>query len=181
MRSGRLACCIVLVLLGCGAQREAPRTTAFEDRWLSACGEHGAVGECPDGEPIVDLGAEPCPIAVAAGADGSLGGRSAPSAQERAEAQQVVQAHYSELRRCYEGAMRSRGHHEGTMKLQLVISPDGSVALVRTQESWLDDPALECCINTAVQSWRFPAASTVRSRTLPIRLKEGTRRKHKLR
>jgi hypothetical protein len=39
----------------------------------------------------------------------------------------------------------------------VVVWFDGSVALVRTQESSLGNAALECCINSAIRSWQFGA------------------------
>ena len=45
---------------------------------------------------------------------------------------------------------------KGRIATSFVIWFDGNVALARTGESTLDNPMLECCINTAVRSWTFP-------------------------
>jgi hypothetical protein len=67
----------------------------------------------------------------------------------------VINARINEVRACYEAALEVWPRLEGRTKTRFVIAPDGSVALVVTFESSLANPALECCINTAVRGFRF--------------------------
>jgi hypothetical protein len=67
----------------------------------------------------------------------------------------MITAHAEEVGACYDGALEVWPGLRGRMAPSVVIWFDGTVALVHTQESSLDNPALECCINTAVRAWRF--------------------------
>ena len=71
---------------------------------------------------------------------------------------------------CYDGALEVWPGLHGRHAPMVVIWFDGSVALARTQESTLDNPALECCINTAVRSWRFapPTEGNIAIVTVPF-------------
>jgi outer membrane biosynthesis protein TonB len=62
----------------------------------------------------------------------------------------------------------------GRTAAQFVIAPDGSVSIVHTAESSFDNPALECCINTAIRSWQFdrPAGGGVVVVTYPFILEQ---------
>jgi hypothetical protein len=69
----------------------------------------------------------------------------------------MVNTHADEIGACYDGALEVWPGLRGKHNARVVIWFDGSVVLVRTQESTLQNPALECCINTAVRSWNFGA------------------------
>ena len=82
----------------------------------------------------------------------------------------MIAAHADEVSACYDGALEVWPGLRGRHAPMVVIWFDGSVALVRTQESTLDNPALECCINTAVRGWRFgpPEDGNIAIVTLPF-------------
>jgi hypothetical protein len=82
----------------------------------------------------------------------------------------TIAAHADEVSACYDGALEVWPGLRGRLAPTVVIWFDGSVALVRTKESSLDSPALECCINTAVRGWRFdpPAEGTIAIVVLPL-------------
>jgi hypothetical protein len=84
----------------------------------------------------------------------------------------VIAAHADEVSACYDGALEVWPGLRGRLAPSVVIWFDGSVALVRTQQSTLDNPALECCINTAVRGWRFdpPADGSIAIVNLPLSL-----------
>jgi hypothetical protein len=84
----------------------------------------------------------------------------------------VIQAHADEVNACYDGALAVWPGLKGRIASSLVIWFDGNVALVRTGESTLDNPMLECCINTAIRSWTFPRPSdgTIALVTFPFTL-----------
>jgi hypothetical protein len=67
----------------------------------------------------------------------------------------MIRAHADDVGNCYDGALEVWPGLRGKLVPSVVIWFDGSVALVHTQESSLHNAALECCINTAVRSWRF--------------------------
>lgn len=68
----------------------------------------------------------------------------------------VAHEHGGEVNDCYDAALAVWPGLEGRIATSFVIWFDGQVALARTGESTLDNPTLECCINTAVRSWAFP-------------------------
>lgn len=82
----------------------------------------------------------------------------------------MILAHADEVSACYDGALEVWPGLRGRHAPMVVIWFDGSVALARTQESTLGNPALECCINTAVRSWRFapPEDGNIAIVTLPF-------------
>jgi hypothetical protein len=85
---------------------------------------------------------------------------------------QVITSHAAEVSACYDRALEVWPGLRGRIASSVVIWFDGSVALVRTGESSLDNPALECCINTAVSGWRFgkPAEGAIVLVDLPFLL-----------
>jgi hypothetical protein len=87
----------------------------------------------------------------------------------------VIQTHADDVNACYDSALAVWPGLQGRIASSLVIWFDGNVALVRTGESTLDNPMLECCINTAIRSWTFPKPTdgTIALMTLPFTL--GTR------
>jgi len=82
----------------------------------------------------------------------------------------MIAAHADEVGACYDGALEVWPGLRGRMAPSVVVWFDGSVALVRTHESSLDNPALECCINTAVRGWQFepPAGGSIAIVNLPF-------------
>lgn len=68
----------------------------------------------------------------------------------------VAQERGGEVNTCYDAALEVWPGLKGKIASQIVIWFDGSVVLVRTAESTLDNGPLECCINSAVRSWTFP-------------------------
>jgi hypothetical protein len=69
----------------------------------------------------------------------------------------MINAHAGEISSCYDGALAVWPGLRGRHRARVVVWFDGSVALVRTQESSLGNAALECCINSAIRSWQFGA------------------------
>jgi len=68
----------------------------------------------------------------------------------------VVNEHADDVSACYDAALNVWPGLKGRVATSFVIWFDGQVALARTGESTLDNPMLECCINTAIRSWSFP-------------------------
>jgi hypothetical protein len=146
---------------------------------LRAClrgAEHGAwVDVVSDGSRPAGASAELSPRAVACvtkvvkaalpsnGASGvkrvvvlSLGSaRDGAPTLSKESVNAMISAHADEVGTCYDAALEVWPGLRGRLEPSVVIWFDGSVALVHTRESSLDNPALECCINTAVRSWRF--------------------------
>lgn len=82
----------------------------------------------------------------------------------------MIAEHADEIAACYDGALEVWSGLRGRHTPMVVIWFDGSVVLVRTQQSTLDNPALECCINTAVRGFRFgpPEAGNIGIVSLPL-------------
>lgn len=71
----------------------------------------------------------------------------------------VINDHAAEVSACYDSALAVWPGLGGRIASSIVLWFDGRVAMVRTGESTLDNPMLECCINTAIRSWPFPKPS----------------------
>lgn len=84
----------------------------------------------------------------------------------------MITSHAEEVSACYDGALAVWPGLKGRHAPRVVIWFDGSVALVRTHQSSLNNPALECCINTAVRTWHFgpPKDGNIVIVTLPFAL-----------
>jgi hypothetical protein len=67
----------------------------------------------------------------------------------REEVLRVVKRHESEIRFCYESALRKHQELPG-------IAPTGDVEMAEIAESSRGDPAAEACIFERVKRWRFP-------------------------
>jgi hypothetical protein len=98
--------------------------------------------------------------------------RAAAEALSKQSIDEVITSHGGEVNACYDGALEVWPGLRGRIASSVVIWFDGSVALVRTGESSLGNPALECCINTAVSGWRFgqPAEGAIVIVSLPFLL-----------
>jgi hypothetical protein len=101
----------------------------------------------------------------------SLGGtRDGAEALSKESVNAMITAHADQVAACYDGALEVWPGLRGTIAPSVVIWFDGSVALVHTQQSSLDNPALECCIDTAIRSWRFgpPEGGNIAIVSLPF-------------
>jgi hypothetical protein len=100
------------------------------------------------------------------------GGTKDSKALSKQSIDEVIAGHASDVNTCYDGALEVWPGLRGRVAPTVVIWFDGSVALVRTGESSLHNPALECCINTAVSGWHFgkPAESAIVIMNLPFAL-----------
>jgi TonB family protein len=70
--------------------------------------------------------------------------------------QRVVREHRRELTACYEGELQRNPALEGTVSVEWVIAPDGSVAASQVDTSTLNSDAVESCITRRIRNWRFP-------------------------
>jgi hypothetical protein len=68
---------------------------------------------------------------------------------------EAIHSRIAEVRACYERALVVWPRLEGKVATKFIIDTDGSVAMVGTAETTFRNPALECCINSAVLGWRF--------------------------
>jgi TonB family protein len=74
----------------------------------------------------------------------------------REEILRVVKRHESEIRFCYESALRKHPDLAGKVTARWVIAQTGDVETAEITESSLGDPAAEACILERVKRWRFP-------------------------
>lgn len=70
--------------------------------------------------------------------------------------QRVVREHRRELTACYESELQRNPDLEGTVSVEWVIAPDGSVAASQVESSTLSSDAVESCITRRIRNWRFP-------------------------
>ena len=85
--------------------------------------------------------------------------KSSDDVLDKASLDAVTAEHASEVSACYDAALQVWPGLKGRISSGVVIWFDGRAALVRTEKSTLDNPMLECCINTAIRSWPFPKPS----------------------
>lgn len=69
----------------------------------------------------------------------------------------VIQRHLSEVRFCYEEALRKRPALSGRVQVGFLIAPSGAVQQAHVIDSSLDSQEAERCIASAVRRWAFPA------------------------
>ncbi len=69
----------------------------------------------------------------------------------------VIRRHVNEVRFCYEQELSARPDLAGTVTVQFVISPAGTVQSANLQTTTLQNPRVEGCITQAVRRWSFPA------------------------
>jgi len=75
----------------------------------------------------------------------------------REVARRVLRRHINEVRFCYEQAVTRDPELAGDVTLQLVVSPQGSVAASTVSASSLGNPSVEGCVARAGRRWTFPA------------------------
>jgi pSer/pThr/pTyr-binding forkhead associated (FHA) protein len=68
----------------------------------------------------------------------------------------VVQKHRSEIRACYDAALRRNPNLRGKIVIAFTIQPNGIVSSSSVKESTLGDRGLGGCITDRVKSWAFP-------------------------
>ncbi len=68
----------------------------------------------------------------------------------------VVQKHRSEIRACYDAALRRNPNLRGKVVIAFTIQPNGIVSSASVKESTLGDRGLGGCITDRVKSWSFP-------------------------
>jgi hypothetical protein len=69
------------------------------------------------------------------------------------------------IERCYALTEELWPTLEGDHVVEMVVEDDGHVSVARTAGGTLENPALECCVNTAVKRWKYsklPSGSAFR-------------------
>ncbi len=82
----------------------------------------------------------------------------------------TVQRYVAGIRFCYDNSLKKTPSLAGKIVLQMDIAPGGEVVDVQPGDDTLGNAALERCILSQVEGWKFaavPAAGTVRF-TLPL-------------
>ena len=69
----------------------------------------------------------------------------------------TIRSRLSEVRACYERALKRRPDIAGKLVLRFTITAAGTVSSVDIDEDTLRDPEVTACVRAAVQRWRFPA------------------------
>lgn len=77
---------------------------------------------------------------------------------DREAVAKVINAHFQEVRGCYERALLKEPGLSGKAVLEWTISTRGSVTATRTKSSTLRNAEVEGCILRAIKAWRFPPA-----------------------
>ncbi len=69
---------------------------------------------------------------------------------------EVIAAHRSEIRSCYEAALSSAPNLAGKISVKFLISRDGLVTRVDVVANTAGSQPLETCVASRVQTWVFP-------------------------
>jgi hypothetical protein len=115
-------------------------------------GAVGALGMAGIGRGAVGgtvVGATSRSIGVGGGGKGSV---------DREAVAKVVNAHFQEVRACYERALLKNPGLAGKLTLEWTVSTEGAVVTAKTKSSTLGDAAVEGCILGRLKSWQFPRA-----------------------
>lgn len=75
---------------------------------------------------------------------------------ERSEVEAVIQENLSQIRYCYNKALRTNPNLQGKVTSAFTIGADGTVKTSRVAASTLASAEVEDCIKGRVASWRFP-------------------------
>ncbi len=94
----------------------------------------------------------------------------ASGALDRDIIHRIVRAHVTEIRHCYREGLSDAPTLAGRVVIRFVIEEGGSVSTAEIAHSSLGHAAVEGCITTAVQGWRFPTGDKVTSVTYPLSL-----------
>jgi len=71
--------------------------------------------------------------------------------------QKIVRQHTGEIKACYERELVKTKGLNGKITMNWFISPDGSVSKVYVTESTMKNKAVENCMVSSIQHWRFPS------------------------
>lgn len=95
---------------------------------------------------------------------------------DKEEIRRVVQAHVSEVKRCYEQALARQPGLEGRVVLKFTIGKTGTVVATNVQETSLNDRQVEQCMVAASLKWTFPKpkGEGMVTFTYPFTLKSGS-------
>jgi TonB family protein len=69
----------------------------------------------------------------------------------------AIRGHLSDLRACYERALKRHPEIAGRLVLRFTLTPAGTVAAVEVEEDTLGDPDVTACVRHALSLWRFPS------------------------
>ncbi len=120
------------------------------------------------GGPLVSGGAGPRLSGAANGGPVPLGPKANPGPPtleaepplvvgvDRGLVRQVISAHRSQIRYCYESRLNQRPKLEGKVRVRFSLEASGEVGSVEIAESTARDGALEACLKDRVATWRFP-------------------------
>jgi TonB family protein len=69
----------------------------------------------------------------------------------------TIRDRLSEVRACYERALKRHADLGGKLVLRFSLTPAGTVASVDVEEDTLHDDEVTTCVKNAISRWRFPA------------------------
>jgi hypothetical protein len=75
---------------------------------------------------------------------------------DRGEIQKVVNAHLREVQGCYERRLIKEPNLAGKIIFEWIISPSGSVSVVRIKFSDMHSTEVATCIQSSIREWQFP-------------------------
>jgi hypothetical protein len=75
---------------------------------------------------------------------------------ERSEVEAVIQENLSQIRYCYNKALRTNPNLSGKVTTNFVIGGDGNVKVSRVPASTMASQEVEDCIKGRIAAWKFP-------------------------
>lgn len=81
----------------------------------------------------------------------------------------ILRRHLNEVRFCYEQQLRARPDLQGTVILQMVVTPDGRVAQSAPRQNTLGDSNVANCMMARSRRWQFPQPDGVLRIVVPYR------------
>ncbi len=75
---------------------------------------------------------------------------------DRSEIQKVINAHMREVQGCYERKLIKDPGLAGKIQYEWVVTPAGTVGVVRVKFSSVRDTEVATCIQASMKSWKFP-------------------------
>ncbi len=76
---------------------------------------------------------------------------------DRETVRRYIQSKLDQIRFCYQKEVQVHPNLAGQIKAEWIILPTGNVAKVRIGQSSLNNNAVESCVVSRIQTWRFPS------------------------
>ncbi|HUT79247.1 MAG TPA: AgmX/PglI C-terminal domain-containing protein, partial [Polyangia bacterium] len=76
---------------------------------------------------------------------------------DAAETNKFINAHFSQVRSCYERRLKNNPLLEGNLDLKIRLTPKGRVGSIAVNSDTVRDGEMLDCVMRTIRGWQFPA------------------------